>query len=78
MIQGYDAGTEVKWNEDNTLTTGVIEEVLYQSGTIDVNGDPIWIEVGDHSPVYLVRHHTGSLITLEHTDVMLQHTNHHT
>ncbi len=78
MIRGYEIGTEVKWNLESTLTTGVIERVLHQSGNIEVNGAPMWVTVGEHSPVYLVRHHSGQRLVLEHRDVMLEHSNSHT
>jgi hypothetical protein len=68
----------VKWNLEDTLTTGVIQQVLHQSGNVEMNGVTSWVAVGENSPVYLVRHHTGELVVLEHRDVMLEHTNHHT
>ncbi|MCA9912476.1 MAG: hypothetical protein KC496_03985 [Anaerolineae bacterium] len=78
MITGYKIGTDVKWNEENTLTTGVIEQVFYQPTTALVNGQECSIAVSEKSPTYLVRHHDGKQLVLRHVDVMKEHTNHHT
>ncbi len=78
MIQGYAVGTDVKWNEENTLTTGVIEQVFHQPGMVLVNGEECAVEVSGNSPTYVIRHHSGDQVMLRHVDVMKEHTNLHT
>lgn len=78
MIQGYEAGTEIKWNEENTLTTGVIERVFTESQDIELDGETSHVTVGNEVPTYLVRHHSGRRLILAHEDVMLKRTNPHT
>lgn len=78
MITGFDVGTQVKWNDENTLTTGVIRKVFYQPETVEVDGQTFRVEVSDHSPTYLVQHHTGELLILPHQAVFLKDMNAHT
>jgi len=78
MIQGYEIGTEVKWNREDTLTTGHIEQVYHQPTTVELDGETVHVAVTDNSPSYLIRHHTGEHVILPHRDIMMEHTNHHT
>lgn len=78
MISGYEVGTEVKWNEDNTLTTGIIKDVYRASTTINVNSKKIMVEVNKDAPSYLIKRHTGDYLVLPHTALMLKSTNLHT
>ena len=78
MISGYQVGTEVKWNLENTLTTGTIERVFRESDVIEIDGRRLIVNVSRNSPTYLVRHHSGQYLVLPHQDVMLKRTNLHT
>jgi len=78
VISGYVIGTEVKWNEDNTLTTGVIKDVYRSSAEITIDGQTRLIEVSDDVPTYLIEDHDGNILILAHTDVTLKSSNLHT
>ena len=77
MITGFNPGTKVKWSEENTLTTGTIEKVFHESGTVKLNGQKIDFRV-DASPVYLIKHHSGRHLLLPHSEVFLKNMNFHT
>lgn len=78
MIKGYDVGTEVKWNEERTLVTGVVEQVIHRSATVQIDGEVVAIEANENSPTYVIRHNSGRIVILPHTAVMREHTNLHT
>lgn len=78
MITGYDVGTEVKWNEENTLTIGTVRQVFRQSGETEVHGQRIYVKVSEESPSYLIQKTDGTYVILPHQDVMLKETNLHT
>ena len=78
MISGYVIGTEVKWNEDNVLTTGIIKEVYRSSTEVNLDGQAKFIEVSDDVPSYLIEDHDGNTLVLPHTDVTLKSSNLHT
>jgi len=79
MITGYTAGTEVKWNEDNSLVTGVIEATYYKPTVVEIEGEPVKVDVSSNSPTYLIhRLDDGRHCIMAHTDVMLKSTNLHT
>jgi len=78
MITGYRVGTEVKWNEQETLTTGIVEQVFHEPGEVVMNGSTVKVEADGDNPVYLIRHHTGDHLLLPHTDVFLKDMNRHT
>ena len=78
MITGYAVGTRVKWNEQNTFTTGVIEQVFRETQEVDLNGESVLVKVGDDSPSYLIRDHTNRYLILPHADVILKASNVHT
>lgn len=79
VITGYRAGTEVKWNEDQSIATGTIEQVFRESQVVEVDGDQLHVEVSDNSPTYLVRHHnTGAPILIAHRSLFRRHMNEHT
>ena len=78
MITGFEVGAKVKWNEENTLTTGVIRKVFYTSQDVEVGGQFQHVEINDNAPVYLVQHHTGDMLLLAHQDLFLKDMNTHT
>ena len=78
MITGFQEGTQIKWNRENVLTTGVVKRVFRKSQDIELNGEQVHVEVSEHSPSYLVEHYTGDLVILPHTEVMLKEMNAHT
>lgn len=78
MISGYSVGTEVKWNEQGALTTGVIKRVYTNLDEAVKAGEPITAEVHEKSPVYLVERPDGRTLILHHEDIMLNKSNEHT
>lgn len=78
MITGFEIGTEVKWNYEGTLTTGIVEHVFYRPELIDLDGKTVRVSVTDDSPTYLIRHHSGEQFILPHRDVFLNSMNDHT
>lgn len=78
MIRGFEVGTEVKWNENNTLTTGVIKVAYRQSFTVELDGNLFDIKVSKNSPSYLIRTADSELVVLPHTAVTRHHSNLHT
>lgn len=72
MIQGFEPGTSVTWNLNGTLTTGTVRQVIRQSGTVEVNGEPVHVEVSGKTPAYVVEHHTGEETLKHHTEVTMK------
>ncbi len=78
MITGYEIGTEVKWNQANSLETGVVEAVYRTPTRVVLNGELVQVEVSDGSPTYLILRYDGQHVLLPHQAVMLKSTNSHT
>ncbi len=78
MISGYVIGTEVKWNENNVLTTGIIQQVYRSSTEVTLDGQTKVVEVNEDVPSYLIEDHEGNGLILSHTDVSLKSSNLHT
>jgi hypothetical protein len=68
----------VKWNEENTLVTGEIEIVFYDSVEFENGDELIQVEVSENSPSYLIRRTNDGFVVLPHQAVMLKETNFHT
>ncbi len=69
MLNNYDLGTEVRWEDNGIVGSGIIEQVFRHSGTINVLGIPIPVRIADDHPAYLVRHPSGERLILDHTEV---------
>lgn len=78
MISGYSVGTEVKWNDNGGLSTGVITRVFVNLDEAVKAGESITAEVSEKSPVYLVERPDGRNLILHHEDIMLNKSNEHT
>lgn len=78
MISGFEPGTEVKWNLDNVLTTGIVRRVFRWPQDVEVDGRHFHVEVNHNSPSYLIEHHSGQVVVLPHTALMRRHVNAHT
>lgn len=78
MINGFDVGTEVKWNEDNTLQVGVVKRVFHQPEDVQINGVTVHVEVREESPTYLIFDDDQQYILMPHDELMLKSTNLHT
>ncbi len=78
MIQGYEIGTKVKWNDSNSLETGVVEEIFSLPLHYEVNGHTIFINATEDSPYYLIHLSRGGHIVLSHEETMLKQVNSHT
>ena len=78
MISGYVIGTEVKWNENNDLTTGIIKDVYRSSRKVTIDGETKFVEVSDDVPTYLIEDHDGNTLIMAHTEVTLKSSNLHT
>jgi len=77
MINGYEIGTSVKWNEHNALQNGIVEQVYREDGIIEINDAPVHIKVAQDSPTYLIRKVDGSLLVLPHRNVILKDATRH-
>lgn len=76
MISGYEAGTEVRWNDDNSPQAGIIERVFHRDATIELENQQIHIVVRSNAPVYLVRQQAGgNYRILPHRDVIIANAN---
>lgn len=78
MIAGFDVGTRVKWNYDNTLVRGVVRQVLRDPGTVEVDNRPMEMQITDNSPAYVVAKDDGETYLISHRDLMLDNVNEHT
>lgn len=78
MISGYDVGTEVKWNDTNSLQVGIIQQVFTHSTHIQLSGKPTHVSVSDNSPKYLILTSDDEQVILPHQDVVRKTVNNHT
>jgi len=78
MIAGFEVGTRVKWNYDNTLVRGVVQRVIRELGPLKVDNRPMEILVTDDSPAYVVEKENGKTYVISHNDLMRDDVNEHT
>jgi|GEM_PF-4043235 len=81
IIKGYDPGTAVKWNDEETggFRTGIVRSRYYDPDSTEINGETIEITVIGQSPTYKVEDGSNErMIIIDHTKVTMRHQNDHT
>ena len=78
MIAGFEVGTRVKWNYDNTLVRGVVQRVIREPGPLKVDNRPMEVLVTDDSPAYVIEKENGETWVISHNDLMRDDVNEHT
>lgn len=81
IIKGYDPGTEVRWNDEETgsFCTGIVRSRYYNPDSTEIDGETIEITVIGQSPTYKVEEKSNErMIIIDHTKVTLRHGNDHT
>lgn len=72
-IQGYEIGTEVKWNDEQAggFRTGIVRARYYDPDVTEINGQSIEINVIGNSPTYEIEAaDDADVLILNHTTVV--------
>jgi hypothetical protein len=79
-IQGYELGTEVKWNDEESgaFRTGIVLSRYYDPDITEIDGASIEINVIGNSPAYKVEDERNQkMIIIDHSKVTMRHQNDH-
>lgn len=78
MFSSYEIGTEVKWNEDNRIQTGVVKQIITNLPPLDVDGQVLTTATDAATLRYLIERPGGAQVVLPHRVLMRRHVNDHT
>ena len=73
-MDGFEVGDKVKWNHENTVQSGTVQQVVNESCELEINGDMQEVKVNEETLVYVVEGSDGQQLILEHRDLILQDT----